>query len=357
MYGNAIYTDNDTKNEHHRITEKVHGKVRLTTPKIMRIKAQGFANYIGMNITQFEKEFGEPQAVMDSAINVRWLLYNVDSVNYLKVGIDEYTQKVCSIVVVGNIPSVKSKFKIGMSLKQLVKISTLYANFEVAYSEEKFQFELSENDLNNHPLIGFSNGSYVISYLQPNSKKVMALEFLNTDMLLKKNIYRIVSRTPIPAQYQGETNWEQLDTMVPFDLLQLINVKRRILANTVLSSDEILNQSASSIVSLLNKNPKRYLKVGDANLLSDVLSGDVGQKKFLNLDENGFSNKIYNDAKLNSKSFEIHVIFPFYSATTFFENRKLQQNVWDSMVASGTKKIGIAYDQGLLVIIINKGGN
>lgn len=357
MYGNAIYTDNDTKNEHHRITEKVQGKVRLTTPKIMRIKAQGFANYIGMNITQFEKEFGEPQAVMDSAINVRWLLYNVDSVNYLKVGIDEYTQKVCSIVVVGNIPSVKSKFKIGMSLKQLVKISTLYANFEVAYSEEKFQFELSENDLNNHPLIGFSNGSYVISYLQPNSKKVMALEFLNTDMLLKKNIYRIVSRTPIPAQYQGETNWEQLDTMVPFDLLQLINVKRRILANTVLSSDEILNQSASSIVSLLNKNPKRYLKVGDANLLSDVLSGDVGQKKFLNLDENGFSNKIYNDAKLNSKSFEIHVIFPFYSATTFFENRKLQQNVWDSMVASGTKKIGIAYDQGLLVIIINKGGN
>ncbi|MFT8424034.1 MAG: CAP-associated domain-containing protein [Liquorilactobacillus sp.] len=358
MYCSAIYSDQSTKNKQQRSTERIQkANARLTTPQIMRIKTQGFASYIGMESNQFEEKFGRPEATMDSAINVKWLLYNLDSSNYLKVGIDQYTQKICSIVVVGNLVSNNSKLRVGMSFKQLLRLSTLYANFEVSYREENFQFELSENDLNNHPLIGFTNGSYVIPYLQPNSKRVIALEFLDTGMLLKKNIYQIISRTPIPSQYQGETNWNQLDIMVPYDLMQVINTKRRILANTTLPVGDPLTQSAQRIISVLEKNPKRYLRASHANLLEDITSGDVGQNRFLSLSQGSFSKKLYQDVDLNTKNFEMYVIFPFYNATTFFEKTKLQQNVWDSLIASKTKKIGIAYDQGLLVIIINKGGN
>ncbi|MFT8824041.1 MAG: CAP-associated domain-containing protein [Liquorilactobacillus mali] len=358
LYCSAIYSDRNAKDTQQRSTEKVQKtNSRLTTPKITRIKTQGFASYIGMGSNQFEEKFGQPEATMDSAINVEWLLYNLDSSSYLKVGIDQYTQKVCSIVVVGNIANNNSKLEVGMTFKQLLQLSTLYANFEVSYREENFQFELSENDLNNHPLIGFANGSYVIPYLQPNSKKVMALEFLDTGMLLKKNIYQIVSRTPIPSQYQGETNWDQLDIMVPFDLMQVINAKRRILANTVLPVGDPLTQSAQSIIDSLEKNPKRYLKTSYANLLEDITSGDVGRNRFLSLNQSDFSKKLYQDVGLNAKNVEVYAILPFYSSTTFFENTKLQQDVWYSLVDSKTKKIGIAYDQGLLVIIINKGGN
>ncbi|MFT9003644.1 MAG: CAP-associated domain-containing protein [Liquorilactobacillus hordei] len=358
MYSSAVYSDKNAKDKHQRNTERVQ-KVssRLTTPKIMRIKTQGFASYIGMDINKFEEKFGQPQETMDSAINVKWLLYNLDSSNYLKVGVDQYTQKVCSIVLAGDMSDSNSKIKVGMTIRQLLKLSTLYANFEVSYREENFQFELSENDLNNHPLIGFENGSYVIPYLQPDSKKVIALEFLDTGMLLKKNIYQIVSQTPIPSQYQGETNWDQLDIMVPYDLMQMINAKRIVVENPTLPIGDSLTQNAQSIINLLEKNPKHYLKKSYANLLKDITSGNVGRNNFLSLNPSNFSKKLYQDSGLDNKNTEVYIIFPFYNATTFFENTELQKNVWYNLIDNKTKKIGIAYDQGLLVIIINKGGN
>lgn len=47
-------------------------------------------------------------------------------------------------------------------MEQVLKKTTLYANFAFEVNEQTSQIELSEYDLNNHPLVSFDNGSYAI---------------------------------------------------------------------------------------------------------------------------------------------------------------------------------------------------
>nr|WP_054758056.1 CAP-associated domain-containing protein [Liquorilactobacillus satsumensis] len=338
-----------------RPTERVRKtSIHLTTPKVSRIKTQGLARYVGVSSSQIEQVFGEPQGKLDSAINVEWWLYNLDSTNYLKIGIDQYTKKVSAIFVTGSNPEQNGNLKVGMTFKKLLQLTSLSANFGLSYHEQKFQLELSEADMNQRPLVGFKNGTYAITYLNPNSQNVDAIEYLDTDMLLKKNIYQVISQTPLPAQYQGDTNWEQMDIMLPFDLMQMINTKRRLLANQTLPIGDPLVQSAHDVISNLTDNPQRYLNNKDARLLKSIMSGDLGQQGLVSLDSGQLPKKLYDDAGLNEKKYKIYCMFPYYENSVLFERLSLRQNIWNDLITGQTEKIGIAYDRGILVVIINK---
>lgn len=338
-----------------RPTERVRKtSIHLTTPKVSRIKTQGLARYVGVSSSQIEQVFGEPQGKLDSAINVEWWLYNLDSTNYLKIGIDQYTKKVSAIFVTGSNPEQNGNLKVGMTFKKLLQLTSLSANFGLSYHEQKFQLELSEADMNQRPLVGFKNGTYAITYLNPNSQNVDAIEYLDTDMLLKKNIYQVISQTPLPAQYQGDTNWEQMDIMLPFDLMQMINTKRRLLANQTLPIGDPLVQSAHDVISNLTDNPQRYLNNKDARFLKSIMSGDLGQQGLVSLDSGQLPKKLYDDAGLNEKKYKIYCMFPYYENSVLFERLSLRQNIWNDLITGQTEKIGIAYDRGILVVIINK---
>ncbi|GAJ25348.1 hypothetical protein JCM15457_208 [Liquorilactobacillus sucicola DSM 21376 = JCM 15457] len=67
LFGNTLPQKNQN-------TEKrmVTDKARLTTPKVERIKPQGFARYIGTSDDTILNSFGEPQEKLPSATNVEW---------------------------------------------------------------------------------------------------------------------------------------------------------------------------------------------------------------------------------------------------------------------------------------------
>ncbi|KRL04640.1 CAP-associated domain-containing protein [Liquorilactobacillus oeni] len=351
----AALNDNHSVKRNERPIEKVKkSPVKLTTPKVARIKTQGLARYIGVSSAQIEQDFGEPQAKMDSANNVQWWLYDLDSTNYLKIGIDQYNKKVSDVFVAGSTPDQPGSLRVGMTFEKLLQLTSLYANFELSYHEQKFQFELSEADLNQRPLLGFKNGSYAIIYINPSSQKIDAIEYLNTDMLLKKNIYRVVSKTPLPVEYQGNTDWDQMDIMLPFDLMQLINTKRRLTADQVLSIGDPLVQTAHKVIEKLDERPRAYLSAQNANLLKKVTSGDVGQQRELYLHNRQIPKKLYNDVELDEKKYKIYSLLPYYDNSVFFEKLRLRQSLWKAFVSERTKNIGIAYDRGILVVIINK---
>ncbi|MCI1634500.1 MAG: CAP-associated domain-containing protein [Liquorilactobacillus nagelii] len=330
--------------------------IKLTTPKVKALKTSKTASYIGKSSTEVLLDFGQPSATVGGASNIDWWLYNLNSQNYLKFGIDQYTKKVAAIFVIGSSP-IQGKLKVGLTFKKLLRLTTLYANFKFNYREQAFQYELSETDLNQHPLISFKNGSYAVAYLKPKTKEVYALEYLNTDTLLKKNLYHLVAPVPLPAQYQGEVDWSQLQQMVPEDLLQLINAKRLQQNRTIISFDQNLTETASAVANKLAHNPQKWLKAKQARQLKNILSDNFNQRTGIFLRQSNLTKKQRKSLGVSQNDIRLWVIAPIYSSSKFFDQDNLLQNWINTFVESSHYRLGISYGHGVMVIISSKGEN
>ncbi|KRN05286.1 hypothetical protein FD15_GL001834 [Liquorilactobacillus sucicola DSM 21376 = JCM 15457] len=349
LFGNTLPQKNQN-------TEKrmVTDKARLTTPKVERIKPQGFARYIGTSDDTILNSFGEPQEKLPSATNVEWWVYRESEEQYFKVGIDLATRKVNAIFVGGRDTLGYKGLRVDMPFKKLVQLSSLYANFKLNYHEQSFQLELSEDDLNERPLLSFKNNSYAITYLHPHSKRVYAIEYLNTDMLLKKNIFRIVSQTPLPVQFQGETDWAAMNDMLPADLVRLINVKRSLAGTPALIPDDELTSASQTVLNELGSNPREFLDKKRSRLVKDILNGNLNQRQGLYLYSQGIPKKMYQITGLTRSDFDIYCLAPIYDNSSFFSDSVLLRLIFPKLVSANTKNIGVAYNRGVLVFIINK---
>ncbi|WP_311407103.1 CAP-associated domain-containing protein [Liquorilactobacillus uvarum] len=353
----ALFEDGSVNPQKKSLSSKqniVTDKARLTTPKVDRIKTQGFARYIGASSKTIENVFGEPLEKLPSATNIQWWVYSLNEKYYFKVGIDLLTHKASSIFVSGKDGLQHEKLRINMPFKKLVQLSSLYANFKLNYHEQSFQLELSEDDLNERPLLSFKNSSYAITYLHPNSKKVYAIEYLDADMLLKKKMYRIVSKTPLPVQFQGETDWIAMNNMMPADLIRMINVKRSLAGTPALISNDELTQASQTILDELGENPKAFLTKEKSHIIKSMLSGNLNQKQGLYLYGQGIPKKLYKTVGLNRNSFNIYCVAPVYDNSDFFSDAVLLRLILPKLVSSSSTNIGIAYDRGMLVFIIDK---
>ncbi|WP_201782313.1 CAP-associated domain-containing protein [Liquorilactobacillus aquaticus] len=349
--GNSTNSSRDiSRSRRHIVTDKS----RLTTPKVDQIKKQGFARYIGASSDTVMNDFGEPQEKVPSAINIQWWVYNLNENSYFKIGIDLMTHKVSSIFVGGKDGLQHEKLKVNMPFKKLVQLSSLYANFKLNYHEQSFQLELSEDDLNERPLLSFNNNSYAITYLHPSSKKVYAIEYVNADMLLKKKMYRIVSQTPLPVQFQGETDWTAMNEMLPADLIRMVNVKRSLAGTSSLILNDELTQASQTIIEQLGGNPRNFLNKKKSSIIKSVLNGNLNQKQGLYLYAQAVPKKLYRTVGLNRNSFDIYCLAPVYDNTAFFSDSVLLRLILPRLVSSNSKNIGIAYDRGMFVFIIDK---
>lgn len=360
FYVNTALKDQQNGSKSKKVTtiekKQNDNNIKLTTPRVKALKTSKMAAYIGVSSSVILTDFGQPTATVASASNLKWWLYNLNNQSYLKIGIDQYTKKVAAIFVVG--PSkAQGKLKVGLSFKRLLQLTTLYANFKFNYREQAFQYELSENDLNRHPLISFKNGSYAIAYLKPKTKQIYALEYLNTDTLLKKNLYHLVAPVPLPAQYQGEVDWQQLEQMLPADFLQLVNAKRRQQSRAVIPVDPNLNAQTHAAADKLFKSPRNWLQSAQAKQLKSILNDDFSQKKTIFLHRSKLSKKRLKLLGLeNYSKVKLWVIAPIYSSSTIFDQPKLLSSWINSFVETGRYRIGMYYEHGVLVIISSKGG-
>ncbi|WP_334116784.1 CAP-associated domain-containing protein [Ligilactobacillus sp.] len=179
----------DSSNGEHEKTERSRTR-NLTSPKIQALHTEGLARYIGVSNSYFKDKFGEPDEKIDSVEGVEWWNYDVNQNDYLRVGIDKYTKKVCDIIELS--AKLKQQLSVGMSMDQVLKKTTLYANFAFDVNEQTAQIELSEYDLNNHPLVSFDNGSYAILDFMPGKRKaVYAIHYLDKNELLKGKYYKV----------------------------------------------------------------------------------------------------------------------------------------------------------------------
>lgn len=335
--------------------KKNENDIKLTTPKVRPLATSQLAAYIGKSSNKITADFGQPADKLQSADNVEWWLYNLNQSDYLKVGIDQYTRRVCDIFTIGQ-DTRQGKLKVGMSFKKLLKLTTLYANFKFNYHEQTFQYELSERALNQHPLISFKNGSYAIAYLQPGSKKVYALEYLNTDMLVKKQLYHLVAQVPLPVQYQGKVDWDNLSQMLPVDLLQLINAKRMQAGQQSLQLNDNLNLKAQSLLTKVINQPGAVVATKYAANLKQIANDEFYNRKFVLLQRKNLKKQVVADLAVTSKN-SLMLVAPFYSSLTIFEKPELLKMVINKLITDKPQPVGMAYNHGILIVVTGRSEN
>ncbi|MCO6017581.1 MULTISPECIES: CAP-associated domain-containing protein [Carnobacterium] len=220
------------------------GMVQKTVP------VDGLADYIGISIDLFTQQFGEPVRKDETAYDFQWWIYNQKDKDYLQVGVKD--GKIVTIFALGTNLDV-APFKIGMTIDSIYSTATLYPNFEVEYNEDTYELELSESDMNNHPLIAFDNGTFAILILDQFTNKVIGIRYLDVSILMYLNLYEVVSKTPTPSVSQDNLDWNAVNQGNQQEAFEIINVLRRRNKVPILEMNPDLNALASQIFATYTK--------------------------------------------------------------------------------------------------------
>lgn len=310
-------------------TEKVvkkpkTGMVQKTVP------VDGLADYIGISVELFTQQFGEPVRKDETAYDFQWWIYNQKDKDYLQVGVKD--GKIVTIFALGNNLDV-APFKIGMSIDSIYSTATLYPNFEVEYNEDTYELELSENDMNTHPLIAFDNGTFAILILDQFTNKVIAIRYLDVSTLMYLNLYEVVSKTPIPSVSQENLDWNAVNQGNQQETFEIINVLRKRNKVPSLEINYELNALGSSIFAEYS-NPLETSKA----------TNDLSNKKI-----EDFLSKKQDDFKELEAIYSNQTTDATWVVGTWFSTERQRE----LMMSKKFRSLGIAYQKHEALLLLN----
>lgn len=163
----------------------------------------GMGEYMGKTIETIQEKYGKPLRIDQTAYGYDWWVYGEDEHDYFQIGVSNEGE-ITNVFVLGSQLDV-FPFQIGMDVTEIYQIAMFYPTFSIDYQEETYMLELSENDLNFHPLIAFENQTFAILMVDRKTNEVNAVRYLDKRSLLQLGVYEIASQTPVPpVEHHGE---------------------------------------------------------------------------------------------------------------------------------------------------------
>src|SRR5699024_8114934 len=215
------------------------------TFKQEKIPLSGIGLYIGQPIEKIQEEFGKPLRIDPTLYGYDWWVYGENEQDYFQVGVST-DGKVTNIFVLGAQLDA-SPFKIGMDITEIYQLTMFYPTFSIDYQEDTYTLELSENDLNYHPLIPFENQTFAILMFDRKTNEVNAIRYLDKRSLLQLGVYEITSQTPIPAVEYQENDFKEVYKSNQQEILTILNSLRQRYEVPVLTYDTALTNMANDI--------------------------------------------------------------------------------------------------------------
>ncbi|WP_416826966.1 CAP domain-containing protein [Ectobacillus polymachus] len=170
--------------------------------KVEQASSTNIAKFLGENSENLLAQFGEPARIDPSAYDYEWWVYNQDLNHYVQFGIQN--EKIVTIYVGGQNVDI-SPFHIGESYTDVSKQASFSSELSVGRSKNSYQFELSEQDVRQDPLISVENGWSQL-YFDTFTKELVGIRYLDDDTLLKERPYQLIYTGALiqPTQISGE---------------------------------------------------------------------------------------------------------------------------------------------------------
>ncbi|MFX3622482.1 MAG: CAP domain-containing protein [Ectobacillus sp.] len=205
-------------------------KVIIPRPKnkIEQTSMTAISHLVGRDIESLLAQFGEPVRTEPSAYDYEWWIYNRNLEQYVQFGI--LNNKIVTIYVAGEAVDI-SPFRIGQNY------ADIYAQYPFSYeltldnSNGSYEFELSETEVNEQPLISLENG-WAQLYFDKFTRRLTGIRYMDSETLLKQRPYELIYTgkllEPAPLSPEQMQRVEQANAKQVLDLTNIIRVRHEL---------------------------------------------------------------------------------------------------------------------------------
>ncbi|MEQ2529247.1 hypothetical protein EKG37_09690 [Robertmurraya yapensis] len=199
------------------VEEKEQNQIELPT--------EGLATFIGKDAAYVEEQLGQPERIDPSAYDYDWWIYKKGLSEYIQVGIAN--NKVVTLYAIGQDVNI-TPFKIGEKVENLYAKIPIKSNINVENEGSSYRFELTEEDINTHPLVQIGS-FYVQVFLDKFDGTVSSIRFMDAETLIKQQPYELVylgellQASPIDAEKEKAISTGASQQI--FDISNLMRVR------------------------------------------------------------------------------------------------------------------------------------
>lgn len=184
-----------------------------------KISTSGYAVYVGGKTSDFIEKFGEPKEKKVTNFDYELWIYGTQDSDYLEVNVR--SERILAIKAFNETEHTKP-FNLDMTLSEVSELTTIYSNFAFTYESQKYDIELTEEDMNYRPLIAFDNDTFAILFFNQGSGELTATVYLNDEMLLTLMPYQLYEGEPLSVQVIKSD--ESLNSEKSQQLIRVINL-------------------------------------------------------------------------------------------------------------------------------------
>lgn len=207
------------------------------------------AQLLGRELESLLAEYGEPERVEPSAYGYEWWIYNQNLQSYVQFGIQNH--KVVTIYAAGVSANVLP-FRIQQTHAEIYEQFPFSYEIALKHENSSYQFELSEEEFNEQPLVALPNG-WAQLYFDKFTRELVGVRFMDEEVLLKQRPYQLVYSgellEPPNLSYSNLVQVEQGNARQVLDLTNVIRLQHEL---PLLKWDE----SAAQVAYLHSKDMK-----------------------------------------------------------------------------------------------------
>lgn len=260
----VFFPENKTANTNSEYGE--HSASHTSLPH-EELQAQGFATYIGKDIQELQKEYGEPTEIIPSGFDYDVWVYGTKVQEYFEVNV---SKQVIQAIKAFSQEEQLQPFWVGMSLIDMSELTTIYSNFNFDYQEEHYDIELMEEDMNYYPLVAFDNETFGILHFSQGTGKLEAVTYLNKKTLLSWMPYQLNEGERLPVAMDTEADWATINQQKASHMTRIMNFLRYREYLASYRTDKEQTSGANKALTSFLAHPEEILKNEDRLALWQV---------------------------------------------------------------------------------------
>ena len=202
---------------------------------------EGLFQLIGQDAKQLVEMLGEPNRIDLSLYGYDWWIYNDDHKNYVQVGIEQ--DKVITLFAIGEKLNIKP-FYIGQPIGEIYSSYFIPSLLEFNHQGQQYLFELSEEDINVHPIIQLGE-VYVQLYMDKFTGTLSSIRIMDVSTLL--SLKPFAYRGEYIGEFQqvrSDVDQSSLQNALKLQMFDLTNIYRKRFKVQPLQWDEELSENA-----------------------------------------------------------------------------------------------------------------
>ncbi|MEK6190526.1 MAG: CAP-associated domain-containing protein [Carnobacterium alterfunditum] len=205
----------------------------------------GLGGYIGKNVESFTEDFGDPKRIDPTIYGDEQWVFGEHETDYIQVGVKNGV--ITDLFALGSDLNV-APFEIGMSITEVFQIASFYPTYSVESQDKQVTLELTESDLNYHPLIAFDNQTFAVLMMDRSTNHITAVRYLDASSLLRLGVYD--DGSAVNDDYSidiDEANQKVISEANKKQVYEILNILRQRYELSVLDANDALSEAAQTI--------------------------------------------------------------------------------------------------------------